>query len=57
MAARRARQRQSPCPSAQDRDREAGRTVAYYPQQGWGFVCNVVLVFEVMSISELQGLV
>ncbi|KWX00770.1 hypothetical protein TH66_03205 [Carbonactinospora thermoautotrophica] len=35
-----------PCPSADAPDREAARTVACYPEQGWSLLCNGVVVFE-----------
>lgn len=35
-----------PCPSADSTDREAARTVAAHPEQGWTLLCNGVLVFE-----------
>nr|WP_322985492.1 MULTISPECIES: DUF5999 family protein [unclassified Streptomyces] len=46
-----------PCPTAMAPDREAARPVAHRPEQGWSLLCNGVLVFEVMSISQAQGLV
>ncbi|WP_214415813.1 DUF5999 family protein [Sphaerisporangium fuscum] len=39
--------RHSPaCPSADAPDREAARLVAYHPEQGWGLLCNGVVVFD-----------
>lgn len=35
-----------PCPSSQARDREAARTVAGHPEQGWSLLCNGVVLFE-----------
>jgi hypothetical protein len=35
-----------PCPSADARDRDAARTVATHPEQGWSLLCNGVLLFE-----------
>ncbi|WP_079045976.1 DUF5999 family protein [Carbonactinospora thermoautotrophica] len=29
-----------PCPSADAPDREAARTVACHPEQGWSLLCN-----------------
>nr|WP_324290444.1 DUF5999 family protein [Streptomyces sp. H27-H1] len=34
------------CPSADSPDREAARTIASHPEQGWNLLCNSVLVFE-----------
>ena len=34
------------CPTAECSDREAARTVAHYPEQGWSLLCNGVLLFE-----------
>lgn len=39
--------RHSPkCPTAGSPDREAARTVAAHPEQGWSLLCNSVLVFD-----------
>ncbi len=35
-----------PCPAPDDLDREAARTVANHPEQGWSLLCNGVVVFE-----------
>ncbi|HXA59104.1 MAG TPA: DUF5999 family protein [Streptosporangiaceae bacterium] len=35
-----------PCPSADAPDREAAYLVAYHPEQGWGLLCNGVVIFE-----------
>ena len=35
-----------PCPGAEASDREAARTVACHPEQGWSLLCNGVVVFE-----------
>jgi hypothetical protein len=35
-----------PCPDAMAPDREAARSVACYPEQGWSLLCNGVVVFE-----------
>ncbi|WP_433337096.1 DUF5999 family protein [Spirillospora sp. CA-294931] len=37
---------QPPCPRADDRDREAARSVAAHPEQGWSLLCNGIVVFE-----------
>lgn len=37
---------QPPCPSADAADREAARTIASHPQQGWSLLCNGVVLFE-----------
>ncbi|GLX93633.1 MULTISPECIES: DUF5999 family protein [Herbidospora] len=34
------------CPSAEAQDREAARTVAAHPEQGWSLLCNGVVLFE-----------
>ena len=34
------------CPPATAPDREAARTVAAHPEQGWSLLCNGVLLFE-----------
>ena len=34
------------CPTASSPDREAARTVAAHPEQGWSLLCNSVLVFD-----------
>ncbi len=40
---------QSPCPPADHRDRDAARTVAFHPEQGWSLLCNGVIVFDDMG--------
>ena len=35
-----------PCPDAKAPDREAARTVASHPDQGWSLLCNGILFFE-----------
>jgi hypothetical protein len=35
-----------PCPSASGHDREAARTIAFHPEQGWSLLCNGVVFFE-----------
>jgi hypothetical protein len=39
-------QHQPRCPSAYAFDHEAARLVAFHPEQGWGLLCNGVVVFE-----------
>jgi hypothetical protein len=39
-------QHQTPCPNAEASDRDAARTVATFPEQGWSLLCNGVIVFE-----------
>lgn len=34
------------CPSSDHRDRDAARTVAFHPEQGWSLLCNGVIVFD-----------
>ncbi|GAA1018131.1 hypothetical protein Aple_089570 [Acrocarpospora pleiomorpha] len=34
------------CPNAEAKDREAARTVAAHPEQGWSLLCNGVVLFE-----------
>lgn len=46
-----------PCPTADAADRQAARVSDAHPEQGWERLCNGVLLFEVMSISQSQGLV
>ena len=40
---------QPPCPPADHRDRDAARTVAFHPEQGWSLLCNGVIVFDDMG--------
>jgi hypothetical protein len=35
-----------PCPAADGQDREAARTVASHPEQGWSLLCNGVVIFD-----------
>ena len=35
-----------PCPPADHRDRDAARTVAFHPEQGWSLLCNGVIIFD-----------
>ena len=39
-------QHEPSCPSADATDREAARSVASHPEQGWSLLCNGVIVFE-----------
>lgn len=34
------------CPTASSPDREAARTVAAHPEQGWNLLCNGLLAFD-----------
>jgi Family of unknown function (DUF5999) len=34
------------CPPPQARDRQAARVVVSHPEQGWGLLCNGVMVFD-----------
>ncbi|MFD0904747.1 DUF5999 family protein [Actinomadura sediminis] len=34
------------CPAADAHDRDAARTVAYHPEQGWSLLCNGTVVFD-----------
>jgi hypothetical protein len=34
------------CPTASAKDREAARTIASHPEQGWSLLCNGVVLFE-----------
>ena len=38
-----------PCPPAGHPDRDAARTVASHPEQGWSLLCNGVIVFDDMG--------
>ena len=40
---------QPPCPPADHRDRDAARTVARHPEQGWSLLCNGVIMFDDMG--------
>jgi hypothetical protein len=44
-------QHRPPCPSADRLDREAARTVASHPEQGWSLLCNGVVLFD--DLGEL----
>ncbi|MBT2541353.1 hypothetical protein J7E99_11680 [Streptomyces sp. ISL-44] len=37
---------QPPCPPADSADRDAARTVAFHPEQGWSLLCNGVMIFD-----------
>jgi hypothetical protein len=37
---------QPPCPPADRPDRDAARTIAFHPEQGWSLLCNGVIVFD-----------
>jgi hypothetical protein len=34
------------CPTAQATDRDAARSVATHPEQGWSLLCNGVVIFD-----------
>ena len=42
-------QHRPPCPPADRPDRDAARTVAFHPEQGWSLLCNGVIVFDDMG--------
>jgi Family of unknown function (DUF5999) len=37
---------QPPCPPADHPDRDAARTLASHPEQGWSLLCNGVILFD-----------
>jgi hypothetical protein len=39
-------QHQPQCPSAYASDHDAAQLVAFHPEQGWGLLCNGVVVFD-----------
>ena len=39
------------CPPADRPDRDAARTVACHPEQGWSLLCNGVIVFDDLARS------
>lgn len=39
-------QHQPRCPLASASDHEAASLVAFHPEQGWGLLCNGVVVFD-----------
>jgi hypothetical protein len=34
------------CPPADAPDHDSARLIAYHPEQGWGLLCNGVIVFD-----------
>jgi hypothetical protein len=34
------------CPPADAPDHDAAHLIAYHPEQGWGLLCNGVIVFD-----------
>ncbi len=45
------------CPPADRPDRDAARTVASHPEQGWSLLCNGVIVFDDLGEILPGGLV
>ncbi|WP_079131848.1 DUF5999 family protein [Streptomyces nanshensis] len=45
------------CPASDAPDCEAARPVAHFPEQGWSFLCNGVLLFEDTGILLPDGAV
>jgi hypothetical protein len=45
------------CPPADRPDRDAARTVAFHPEQGWSLLCNGVIVFDDLGEILPGGLV
>ena len=45
------------CPPADRPDRDAARTAAFHPEQGWSLLCNGVIVFDDMGEILPGGLV
>jgi hypothetical protein len=39
-------QHQPPCPPADACDHDAARLIAFHPEQGWGLLCNGVVIFD-----------
>jgi hypothetical protein len=37
---------QPSCPSSEDQNRDAARTLACHPEQGWSLLCNGVVLFD-----------
>jgi hypothetical protein len=37
---------ETPCPSADDADRDAAQVVSSHPEQGWSLLCNGVVFFD-----------
>jgi hypothetical protein len=46
LPAQRTCEHQPPCPTAEASDREAAYLVASHPEQGWGLLCNGVVLFD-----------
>ena len=44
-------------PPADHRDRDAARTIACHPEQGWSLLCNGVIVFDDLGEILPGGLV
>ena len=44
-------QHRPPCPAADRPDRDAARTIASHPEQGWSLLCNGVVLFD--DLGEL----
>ena len=44
-------QHRPPCPPADRPDRDAARTIASHPEQGWSLLCNGVVLFD--DLGEL----
>jgi uncharacterized protein DUF5999 len=44
-------QHRPPCPAADRPDRDAARTIATHPEQGWSLLCNGVVLFD--DLGEL----
>ena len=45
------------CPRADYPDREAARTVAFHPEQGWSLLCNGVVLFDDAGNCSLMAAV
>ncbi|MGP4027100.1 DUF5999 family protein [Actinomadura sp. 3N407] len=39
-------QHQPTCPRASAADHDAARLLAYHPEQGWGLLCNGIVIFD-----------
>ena len=44
-------QHRPPCPAPDRPDRDAARTIASHPEQGWSLLCNGVVLFD--DLGEL----
>jgi Family of unknown function (DUF5999) len=44
-----------PCPPADRPDRNAARTVAAHPEQGWSLLCNGVVLFDDQGLLLPDG--